>query len=418
MKTSRFFFILLILASTLCIADDAVEVYEKYSPNVVYVESLSGLGTGFFLTPNTVITNRHVVFGSNANYTTPKPLKKISYTESDKTKKIKEITEYKNVFCSKRVDICIIQLFEKQENIKNLDSPLENKPLTIKVGQNVYVIGHPEGIFAKIISTGLVSSELSLLDWHDFKGEVVQILAFVTNAPISPGSSGSPVFSSKGELLGIAVGGYKDDKLLAQNLNYIISYLEIKNLIQQIADTKFDDFFIFPTTTLTETASTDKIPSFPKTTDTAKLARVATNIGNLIEAEKKKINSLKEVDNRPSEATVMIDDVPVEKIAVSTIDPNAVRKLLREHVPQFRYCYQKELDVYKNPDSLKGILNIKFFIGAEGRVSSSEITSDEINSDKVLSCIKNVLNGIQFPIPIAGKSVEINQPLNLFQRKH
>ena len=113
----------------------------------------------------------------------------------------------------------------------------------------------------------------------------------------------------------------------------------------------------------------------------------------------------------------MVAGVPVERIALSTIDPDAIRRLLREHIPQFRYCYQKELDVNQNPEGFQGVMNFRFFIGAEGRVTRSEITSDEITSDKVRDCMKNVLHGIQFPAPRGGRTVEVSQPMNLYPKR-
>jgi hypothetical protein len=153
------------------------------------------------------------------------------------------------------------------------------------------------------------------------------------------------------------------------------------------------------------------------TTGTTNMARVATNVGSLTGSAKGKIDSSKGFDGLATKGSVMVAGVPVEKIALSTIDPDAIRRLLREQIPQFRYCYQKELDVNKNPEGFQGVMNFRFFIGAEGRVSRSEITSDEITSDKVRDCMKNVLHGIQFPSPRGGKTVEVNQPMNLYPKR-
>jgi hypothetical protein len=113
----------------------------------------------------------------------------------------------------------------------------------------------------------------------------------------------------------------------------------------------------------------------------------------------------------------MIAGVPVEKIAVSGIDGDVIRRLLREHIPQFRYCYQKELDSNKNPDGFQGVMNFRFFIAGEGRVNRSEITSEEITSDKVRDCMKNVLHGIHFPTPKGGSVVEVKQSMNLYPKR-
>lgn len=108
---------------------------------------------------------------------------------------------------------------------------------------------------------------------------------------------------------------------------------------------------------------------------------------------------------------------PVEKILVPVIDRSAIRKLLLAYIPQFRCCYQRELDANNNPDSLQGVINFRFFIAGGGKVNRSEITSNEFTSDKLTDCLGYVLNGIQFPVPQGGKTVEVNQPMNLFPKR-
>lgn len=153
------------------------------------------------------------------------------------------------------------------------------------------------------------------------------------------------------------------------------------------------------------------------TTGTTNLAKVATNVGSLTGSAKGKIDSSKGFDGLAEKGSVMVAGVPVEKIAVSTIDPDAIRRLLREHIPQFRYCYQNELDINKNPEGLQGRIQFRFVIGGNGRVTRSDVSSDEITSDKVRDCMKNVLHGIAFPAPNGGKTVEVSQPMNLYPKR-
>jgi hypothetical protein len=153
------------------------------------------------------------------------------------------------------------------------------------------------------------------------------------------------------------------------------------------------------------------------TTGTTNLAKVATNIGSLTGSAKGKIDSSRGFDGLAEKGSVMVAGVPIEKISVSTIDPDAIRALLREKIPQFRYCYQRELDATQKPDGLQGRINFRFMIGQGGHVQRSEVMSDEITSDKVRDCMKNVLQGIQFPSPAGGKSVEVSQPMNLYPKR-
>lgn len=150
---------------------------------------------------------------------------------------------------------------------------------------------------------------------------------------------------------------------------------------------------------------------------TANIAKVADNIGSLTGSAKGKIDSSRGFDGLAQKGSVMMAGVPVEKISLSNINPDEIRRILRDHIPQFRYCYQTELDTNKNPDGLQGRMNFKFKINGTGKVASSEITSEEITSDKVRDCIKDVLHGIQFPSPGAGRSVDVSQPINFYPKR-
>lgn len=153
------------------------------------------------------------------------------------------------------------------------------------------------------------------------------------------------------------------------------------------------------------------------TTGTTDIAKVATNMGSLTGSAKGKIDTSRGFDGLATKGSVMVAGVPVEKIAVSVIDGDAIRRLLREHIPQFRYCYQKELDTNKNPDGFQGVMNFRFFIATGGKVNRSEVTSEEITSDKVRDCMKNVLHGIQFPSPRGASVVEVKQSMNLYPKR-
>jgi S1-C subfamily serine protease len=75
-------------------------------------------------------------------------------------------------------------------------------------GENILVIGHPEGL-KFTISTGIVSR---------MENDVLQI-----SAPISPGNSGGPVYDQQGDLVGV-VNSTLDKSLSpnAENLNFAV----------------------------------------------------------------------------------------------------------------------------------------------------------------------------------------------------
>ncbi len=102
-------------------------------------------------------------------------------------------------------------------------------------------------------------------------------------------------------------------------------------------------------------------------------------------------------------------------VVLGSIDPDILRRLLREHIPQFRYCYQEELGRNKR---LKGIIDLDFTINKGGKISSAKVIAKNGKfSKRGTGCIKNVLKKIPFPKPKGGGYVEVRQPLNFSSDK-
>jgi hypothetical protein len=100
-------------------------------------------------------------------------------------------------------------------------------------------------------------------------------------------------------------------------------------------------------------------------------------------------------------------------VVLGSMDPELLRKILREYIPQFRHCYQQEL--IANSDKIKGIIDLNFTISAEGRVAKHDIRAKDARfSRKGLGCMGQVLGLIEFPKPKGGGVVDIRQPLNFF----
>lgn len=100
-------------------------------------------------------------------------------------------------------------------------------------------------------------------------------------------------------------------------------------------------------------------------------------------------------------------------VVLGSMDPELLRKILREYIPQFRHCYQQEL--ITNSDKIKGIIDLNFTISAEGRVAKHDIRAKDARfSKKGLGCMGQVLGVIEFPRPKGGGVVDVRQPLNFF----
>jgi S1-C subfamily serine protease len=199
-KFPRIFFNLFLLfvlsLQVLFAQQDLTPIVEKVSESVVVVYSLdsrgkiSGQGTGFLVTKGRIVTNRHVIDGA--------------FAIKIKTK-VGNIYSVTHVLAPNRnLDLACLFIRNAEERIKSL-IPKSTAP---KLGENILVIGNPLGL-EQTVSNGIISAIRELKGF----GKVYQL-----TAPISRGSSGSPVVDMKGEVLGVVTfymqGG--------QNLNFAI----------------------------------------------------------------------------------------------------------------------------------------------------------------------------------------------------
>lgn len=98
-------------------------------------------------------------------------------------------------------------------------------------------------------------------------------------------------------------------------------------------------------------------------------------------------------------------------VVLGSMDPELLRRILREYIPQFRHCYQQELIAHD--EKIKGILDLNFTINQSGKVSKFDIrVKDARFSKKGVNCMGNVLSLIDFPKPKGGGVVDVRQPLN------
>lgn len=148
----------------------------------------SSLGSGFFIEDNKIATNYHVVKG--ASTVVYKHIGESAFNDTE------QITSY-----SESLDIAIIKTKKKEK-------PLTlSKSKDINVGEEVIAIANPMGLDGSI-SKGIVSAIRGTGEYRYYK----------TTVPISPGSSGAPLFDNNGIVVGITTSKLKD----SQNLNFAI----------------------------------------------------------------------------------------------------------------------------------------------------------------------------------------------------
>jgi Trypsin-like serine proteases, typically periplasmic, contain C-terminal PDZ domain len=158
-------------------------------------------GTGFFIdSVGKIVSNYHVFSGAYSA---------IIYTTDNKEYGLKELLK-----SSKDYDIIVFSINAPKNKIFNYVKFESKKP---EKGEDIFVIGNPLGL-ENSVSKGIISGIHTIKEL----GSIYQI-----TAPISPGSSGSPVFNFKGYVIGVA----SFQLINGQNLNFAIDINCVKKII-------------------------------------------------------------------------------------------------------------------------------------------------------------------------------------------
>ena len=176
------------------------------------VENRSGKmgGTAFACSdPSILVTNFHVLRGADT----------ISIRDVEGT-----VVEFKGVLgWDVENDLAVIQILGARS-----DASLDLADSLVRIGEPVVVVGNPSGLIGSV-STGIVSA---------LRGEDGPDILQLT-APISEGSSGSPVLNSIGKVIGVATATYSGD--LRQNLNFASHYKASATLLKSCKSEKPGD---------------------------------------------------------------------------------------------------------------------------------------------------------------------------------
>jgi S1-C subfamily serine protease len=180
------------------------EVYDRAAPSVWRVVTYDGdgvplgFGSGVVIGPDTLVTNCHVLA---------------------KARRVSVKRDGKSVDAR-------LELWDPPRDVCQIRAPNLGAPAVklgdaeqLKVGQNVYAIGSPQGLDLTM-SAGLLSSIR--------RNERRQIVLLQTSAAISRGSSGGGLFDEDGVLIGLTtIGSVRGD---AQNLNFAIPVDWVRDL--------------------------------------------------------------------------------------------------------------------------------------------------------------------------------------------
>ena len=144
--------------------------------SVVSIISDEGRGSGFLVDPTTVITNHHVVGGSENVLVKLSNGRALSGT-------VERIAESH--------DLALVRLDRELTDRRSLEL---SSVSALRVGQEVYVIGSPMGVLESSVTRGIVSAI------RPFEGATL----VQTDAAINPGNSGGPLVDRSGRVVGIA----------------------------------------------------------------------------------------------------------------------------------------------------------------------------------------------------------------------
>lgn len=146
--------------------------------------------------------------------------------------------------------------------------------------------------------------------------------------------------------------------------------------------------------------------------DAVKTADATSDIGSITGAATGKLSDSKGVEGISAKKGIITAGIPSETVVLGSMDPDVIRRILREHIAQFRSCYQKELDANMGQE-ISGVIRLNFQIGASGHVTQASATSNRFPAH-VRACVARVLKGISFPSPKGGGVVDVRQPFNFY----
>ncbi len=191
------FLFFILVASPIMGQENLPVLIKKVEPSIVVIliynqeGKILGQGSGFFINQEgDVITNSHVLQEAS---------RAVIKTNDGKEYSVEKIV----------AEDMVGDLIQVSVNIpKETVRPLPIITTLPEVGERIVVIGTPLGL-DKTVSDGIVSAVREIPGF----GKIIQV-----TAPISPGSSGSPVINMKGEVIGVATFFI----VAGQNLNFAI----------------------------------------------------------------------------------------------------------------------------------------------------------------------------------------------------
>ncbi len=191
-------------AGDLSAQDFLPDLVRRIKPSAVAIETFDAKdntlarGSGFFITPDRIITNRHVI---------ERAARVEIHLLDGKKFPVRGVLAVDG-----EGDLALLQV----EVPRVIAIPLPIVRAVPQEGESIVVVGNPYGLEGSV-SNGIVSAVREISGY----GKIIQI-----TAPISPGSSGSPVVNMAGQVIGVATLQAAE----GQSLNFAVPAERISQL--------------------------------------------------------------------------------------------------------------------------------------------------------------------------------------------
>lgn len=192
--------------------EKSVVMIEVYDENDEYL----GQGSGFVVGKSLIATNYHVIEGA-------KYIEVLS--DTGEVIAIEGVAHY-----DYDKDLALL----KTSKVMSLTPLSLGTAAILQKGDPIVTIGSPEGLI-NTVSTGIISG----LRDYEYDGFTQKFIQF--SAPITYGSSGGPLFTMDGMVVGINTFGYGDG-----NLNFAVIIDEIKSVINDLNKLQHSSIVVIP----------------------------------------------------------------------------------------------------------------------------------------------------------------------------
>ena len=181
------------------------EILDSRFESVVVVKTGSGLGSGFYVSDDEILTNYHVI--ENAN----------NITVIDQNKKRSSAVVIKKDL---KRDLALLKTNAKGKKVSFYNG-------AIKQGAKVEALGHPRGKKFSI-SQGIVSAIRNESSVYNVSG-INNVLFIQTDAAINKGNSGGPLFLDN-KVVGVNTQGLS--KKSSEGMNFAVHFSEVLDFLK------------------------------------------------------------------------------------------------------------------------------------------------------------------------------------------